>query len=107
MAAAPEGPILAVDVIRRLEHAEDGDAPRLPSIMETLSHATVLGSVERAERNSLLADVVVTPDAQSIGLRELGAIERAVALGRAAAADALAAGAAERLEALLRARLAG
>ena len=33
-----EGPVVAVDVIRRMEHDEVSDsAPRLPSIMETLS----------------------------------------------------------------------
>ena len=44
-----EGPVVAVDVIRRMEYDEVSDsAPRLPSIMETLVAATVLGSVERS-----------------------------------------------------------
>ena len=61
MAETDEGPIVAVDVVRRLEPVDvDGEQP-LPSIMETLSRATVLGSVERAEANRALALVVVSP----------------------------------------------
>ena len=85
-----EGPVIAVDVVRRLE-LEDGSAtPQLPSIMETMTRATVLGSVERAEKNRSLAAVVITPDVQDVGLREFGALDRALAAGRAAAEAALA-----------------
>src|SRR5581483_3924455 len=51
MAESTEGPIVAVDVARRLEPADAEAQRRLPSIVETLSRATLLGSVERAERN--------------------------------------------------------
>ena len=50
MAETGEGPVVAVDVIRRLEPTGD-EEPELPSITETLARATVLASVERAERN--------------------------------------------------------
>ncbi len=91
MADTAEGPILAVDVVRRLEPSEAME-PRLPSIMETLSRATVLGSVERAERNRALALLVVTPDVQDVPLRDFRSLDRAVEAGRAAARRALDAG---------------
>ena len=92
MADSEEGPIVAVDVVRRLE-ASAADEPPLPSIMETLSRATVLGSVERAERNRELALLVITPETQDIPLRDFRALDRAVEAGRAAARAALDAGA--------------
>jgi predicted acylesterase/phospholipase RssA len=104
MKAADEGPIVAIDVIRRLEEAEDAVSPPVPSIMETLSRATVLGSVERAERNRQLADLVVTPDVQDVALREFTALERASAAGYEAMTAVLARGGAERLSSLLEAR---
>ena len=96
MADSEEGPIVAVDVVRRLE-ASGADEPPLPSIMETLSRATVLGSVERAERNRELALLVITPDTQDIPLRDFRALDRAVEAGRAAARAALDAGAREEI----------
>ena len=92
MADAAEGPIVAVDVVRRLE-ASDQDEPPLPSIMETLSRATVLGSVERAERNRDLALLVIAPEVQDIPLRDFRSLDRAIEAGRAATRAALDAGA--------------
>jgi NTE family protein len=83
MADADEGPIVAIDVVRRLEASDRGEPP-LPSIMETLSRATVLGSVERAERNRDLALLVVTPDVQDVPLRDFRALDPALEAGRAA-----------------------
>jgi len=96
MADSGEGPIVAVDVVRRLEVSAE-DEPPLPSIMETLSRATVLGSVERAERNRELALLVITPEAQDIPLRDFRSLDRAVEAGRAAARAALDAGAREEI----------
>ncbi len=98
MADSAEGPIVAIDVVRRLE-PEEGDEALLPSIMETLSRATVLGSVERAERNRDLALLVISPEVQDIPLRDFRALDRAVAAGRAAARQALDEGAAETIRA--------
>ena len=97
MEADDEGPIVAVDVIRRLDELDSSVAPALPSITETLSRATVLGSVERAERNRSLADLVVTPDVQNVALREFAALDRAADAGHEAMRASLAAGGAERL----------
>jgi predicted acylesterase/phospholipase RssA len=91
MADAGEGPVVAVDVIRRVEGGGDDEPPR-PSIMETLSRATVLGSVERAEANRALALLVVTPDVQDVALRDFRALDRAIEAGRRAARQALDAG---------------
>ncbi len=101
MSADDEGPIVAVDVIRRIDEAADSVSPPLPSIMETLSRATVLGSVERAERNRRLADLVVTPEVQDVALREFSALDRAAATGYAAMREALETGSADRLRELL------
>jgi NTE family protein len=101
MFADDEGPIVAVDVIRRVEEAQGSASPPLPSIMETLSRATVLGSVERAERNRRLADLVITPEVQDVALREFSALERASARGYEAMCEGLEAGGADRLRGLL------
>ena len=94
MIAGERGPVVAVDVMRRLE-SDDADAnpeALLPTILETLSRATVLGSVGRAEVNRELADLLITPDVQDISLRGFKHLERAVDAGRRAAEEALAAG---------------
>ena len=70
MAETAEGPIVAVDVVRRLDPADVTGEQPLPSIVETLSRATVLGSVERAEANRELALVVLSPDVQDVPLRD-------------------------------------
>jgi NTE family protein len=103
MAETSEGPIVAVDVIRRLDLSDDGEPP-LPTIAETLARATVLGSVERAERNRNLALVLVAPEVDAIGLRQWSAIRAAVDAGRRAAAQTLEAGGADALRAVLDAR---
>jgi NTE family protein len=101
MFADDEGPIVAVDVIRRVEEGQGSASPPLPSIMETLSRATVLGSVERAERNRRLADLVITPEVQDVALREFSALERASVRGYEAMCEGLEAGGADRLRGLL------
>ncbi len=99
MAESNEGPIVAVDVVRRVD-AGESEQP-LPSITETLARATVLGSVERAERNRALALVLVTPEVQGIALREWSALAAAVEAGRHAAEETLEAGGADALRAAL------
>lgn len=100
MVAGEPGPVVAVDVMRRLE-VGDADAKSqllLPTILETLSRATVLGSVERAETNRALADLLIAPDVQDISLRGFRSLTQAVDAGRRAAEDALAGGGKEALE---------
>jgi predicted acylesterase/phospholipase RssA/CRP-like cAMP-binding protein len=103
MDESDEGPIVAIDVIRRLE-GEGGDAGdrAVPTITEILARATVLASVERAENNRKLATLTITPDVQSIALREFSQLRKAVDEGRRAASEALASGGAEGLRDALR-----
>jgi NTE family protein len=89
MAADDEGPIVAVDVIRRLRADDGGGSLRAPTITETLARATVLGSVERAEGNRRLAQLVIAPEVDEVGLRAWKAFDRAVEAGRRAAEAAL------------------
>jgi predicted acylesterase/phospholipase RssA len=99
MAAHEPGPIVAVDVMRRIAVDEPGTnaASALPTILETLSRATVLGSVERAEANRGLARLLITPDVQHIALRDFRHLDLAIEAGRQAAEAALAGGAASDL----------
>ncbi|HEX2302465.1 MAG TPA: hypothetical protein VHH57_02480, partial [Gaiella sp.] len=53
------------------------------------SRATVLGSVERAERNRALALLVVSPDVQDVPLRDFRSLDRAIEAGRTAARKVL------------------
>jgi NTE family protein len=98
MVADEPGPVVAVDVMRRIALDElTASARSMPTILETLSRATVLGSIERAEANRGLAQIVITPDVQSVSLRDFRSIDKAIDAGRRAAEDALAAGAKEAL----------
>ena len=93
------GPVVAVDVMRRIATNDDATAvgSAIPTILETLSRATVLGSIERAEANRGLARIVIAPDVQHVSLRDFRHLEHAVDEGRRAAEEALAAGAKEAL----------
>lgn len=81
MAETDEGPIVAVDVIRRLDLGDDGEPP-LPTIAETLARATVLAPSSGQSGTGGLALVLVTPEVDAIGLRQWSAIDSAVEAGR-------------------------
>jgi NTE family protein len=87
MAAADEGPIVAIDVVRRM--STEGEQPPVPTIGETLARATVLGGAERAEANRRLADVLVTPDVQQVPLRGWSRVDEAIEAGKRAMEAAL------------------
>lgn len=99
MVADERGPVLAVDVMHRidLDGIRESARSSLPTILEILARATVLGSVERAEANRPLAQIVIMPDVQEIALRDFRHLDRAVDAGRRAAEEALEAGADELL----------
>lgn len=103
MVADEPGPVVAVDVMRRIDIDELKASARtsLPTILETLSRATVLGSVDRARANRGLAQIVITPEVQDVPLRDFHHLDRAVDAGRRAAEEALAAGAKDALLAAL------
>ena len=108
MVEGEPGPVVAVDVMRRinLEELKASTRRPLPTILETLSRATVLGSVDRARANRGLAQIVVSPDVQHVPLRDFRHLDEAVDAGRRAAEEALAAGAKDALAASLSPRLA-
>jgi NTE family protein len=110
MAAAMEGPIVAVDVGRRFDHprapagrgariAARWTAPRtgtavdgrahLPTIKETLARSLVLGSMESAKAARLRADVVVEPDTGACDMLDFGCLDEMIEAGRRAARRAL------------------
>jgi predicted acylesterase/phospholipase RssA len=113
MAAAAEGPIVAVDVGRKFGHVRaqrgrsariaarweaaragvpvDGQPPQLPTIKETLARSLVLGSIETAKASRQRADVVVEPDTGACEMLDFGRLDEMVAAGRRAAREALAA----------------
>jgi len=110
MAATMEGPILAVDVGRRFDHArapagrgariaarwtaartgtEAAGQAHLPTIKETLARSLVLGSIESARAARLRADVVVEPDTGTCDMLDFGRLDDMVEAGRRAARQAL------------------
>lgn len=102
MASSGEGPVVAVDVMRRPDApGDDGASHPLPGIMETLTRSTALGSVERAERNRALAALTIVPQVQGIALRDFAQIDRAIEAGRVATAATLDSGGLDLLRAAL------
>jgi predicted acylesterase/phospholipase RssA len=87
MSVPAEGPVIAVDVMRRVKVSER-TVGRL-SLMETLLRATVLGSRRTSAAALEQATMVITPDVQDIGLREFRQLDRAIEAGRRAALVAL------------------
>lgn len=90
MAATGEGPIVAVDVMGRTL-ADPARVPaRLPSAVDTVARATVLGSWRAAAENRAAADLVIAPGLGDAGIRDWARMDALVAAGRRAACDALA-----------------
>ena len=108
MAATMEGPILAVDVGRRFDHARapagrgariaarwtaartGAGQAHLPTIKETLARSLVLGSIESAKAARLRADVVVEPETGTCDMLDFGRLDEMVEAGRRATRQALA-----------------
>lgn len=92
------GPIIAVDVLRRPDESSVNRAQPesrravVPSIVETMSRATFLGSQQRAVSNRMVADIMIEPAVADIRLFEFDRLDAAVAAGRRAADQALADG---------------
>ena len=93
------GPVIAVDVMRQLDSDHAGTRDGLPTILETLSRATVLSSVARAQANRHLARAVISPSITGVALRDFRRLDEAVDAGRRAAEEALASGALDTLTA--------
>lgn len=95
MARSDEGPVIAIEVMRRWKErweervAETKGPPPLPSMVETLSCATGLGSWRATEANRELTDLTITPQLADVGLLEWQRIDELVDRGRQAALTAL------------------
>jgi predicted acylesterase/phospholipase RssA len=89
MAAAHEGPIVAVDVTARVTAQPAEDAPL--GLHETLVRTLTLGSLDTTAAAQRHADLVITPADQGTGLLEFHQLDRLRAEGRRAARAALAA----------------
>lgn len=88
-----EGPVLAVDVGRRLAAPAPGSGS-LPTVVETLAAAAGLAAFNGASVARRLARVLITPELDDIGLLDWHRLDAAVAAGRRsgeAALDAIAA----------------
>src|SRR5699024_6765402 len=90
MAAVREGPVLGMDVMGRRSMRGHGPPP-VPSLLETLSRVTVLGSWDRARRNRELAEWIVTPELEGVGMLDFRRLPELVERGRAAGRGLLAA----------------
>jgi NTE family protein len=97
MVADEPGPVVAVDVMRVLDTDDVGTRAELPTILETISRATVLSSVARAEATRRLAQVVISPSVTGVALRDFRRLDQALDAGRRAAEEALESGALEAL----------
>jgi NTE family protein len=105
MAVTREGPVIAVDVTtryrppmpgaqrrRRSSNANgiwDDHTPR-PSVLETISRALVLGSVDTEQAAREHADIVIAPVEPDVGMLEWHQLDRVRERGRCAAREVLA-----------------
>lgn len=90
MARRDEGPVLAVDVSAGTGRI-GGDG--LPSIIETLTRSTMLGSRRATAESRRRARVVFRPRVDDVGLLDFARIDALVSRGRDSVQDALDAGA--------------
>lgn len=99
MADDGEGPIIAVDVMRRLgtavvaeersgrrRHRDPGDG--FTSIVDTLARSMTLGAAETAARNRDRADLLLSPAVSQLSLLDFDRFAEAVEAGRSAVARA-------------------
>jgi predicted acylesterase/phospholipase RssA len=105
MAATREGPVIAVDVTTRYRPPTsdgqrrrrgptvnglwDNHTPR-PSVLETISRALALGSVDTEQAAREHADIVIQPVEPDVGMLEWHQLDRVRERGRRAAREVLA-----------------
>jgi NTE family protein len=108
MAQAGEGPVIAVDVtgpvgpVRRsrtasttriegqIRRALTGSGAAVPRLSETIVRTVTVGSADTVAAARQHADLVITPQADGVGLMEWKALSRVHGIGRDAARQALA-----------------
>lgn len=108
LAAAGEGPLIAVDVTARYERSRTarrrprsraleglvrrvitGESADLPKLAETLNRMVTLGSVDTTEEARAHADVVIEPRVQGLGITAFADAARIIEAGRSAASEHL------------------
>ena len=88
MAAAGEGPVIAVDVTAQFGGPSGGEAR--PRLKEVLVRAISLGGVDALHAARRDADVLIEPRVGEVGMLDFGQLDRVVEAGRRAAREALA-----------------
>jgi predicted acylesterase/phospholipase RssA len=91
MAAAGDGPVIAVDVLARGAPGagRPGRSERLPTIVETLARSATLSSRRDAENQRSFAALTIVPDLAGIGLLDFAKFGQSVDAGKRAAQAAL------------------
>lgn len=90
MAGSGDGPIIAVDVARRLTPRHDPDGSlQLPTILETIGLSMGLASRAEHDRQAGLARLMIEPRLPTVGLFDWDSFDVAVEAGRVAAEEAL------------------
>jgi NTE family protein len=90
MAGEAEGPIIACDVTeRKLRREPQGEAPRLPALIDMLANLAFLVTADTAEQAGRHADLLIVPDHDSVGALEFHMLDTLRDAGRRAAHEAL------------------
>jgi NTE family protein len=90
MTAMDEGPVVAVEVGGRFRPELDEDGhPALPAVGETLMRSVMLGSAAAGEGVVGSADLLIEPDVADLKMLAFGEADRAIEIGRVAAAENL------------------
>jgi NTE family protein len=90
MAADAEGPIIACDVTERgLREHEPGEAPRMPTLMNTLANLAFLATTDTVEQAGRHAELMITPSHESVGALEFHMLDSLRESGRRATLTAL------------------
>jgi predicted acylesterase/phospholipase RssA len=82
-----EGPVVGVDVMRPFPVS--AAKQELPRLADTIGRSMVLASWREAKAHRQLADTVITPRLDGIGLKDFKRLDEIVDLGRQAAEEAL------------------
>lgn len=87
MAEQAEGPVVGVDVMRPFPVS--AARQELPRLVDTIGRSMVLASWRGAKARRQLADTIITPRLDGIGLVDFKRLDEIVDLGRQAAEEAL------------------
>lgn len=90
MAGEAEGPIIACDASEPEQRSlAPGETPPTPGLIDTLARVMLLSTTDTLEHARRYADVVITPEHESVGRMEFHSLDRMRESGRRAALAAL------------------